>query len=112
MRRPCDGTPVRVGRIGGVKTHPGALGRGFAALGIRHAVEFFHEQPALGFALLVCRPHLLGYYTRLSWHEFAGRLLIRQRGAVAEFTGTRVMTQGIRADGPRAGTIDLCGPPW
>src|SRR5262249_3992623 len=40
-----DGRPVRVGGVGGVKTHPAARGRGFATLGLRRAAEFFGEQP-------------------------------------------------------------------
>ena len=60
----------------------------------------------------MCEPHLLGYYTRLGWREFAGRLLVRQRGEASEFTFNRVMTCGVCTEGPAAGTIDLCGPPW
>jgi GNAT superfamily N-acetyltransferase len=108
----CDGRPVLVGGVGGVKTHPAARGRGFASLGIRRAVEFFRGQPPVAFALLVCEPHLLGYYARLGWREFAGRLLVRQRGEASEFTFNRVMTYAVCSQGPAAGTIDLCGPPW
>ena len=95
-----------------MKTHPTARRHGFAALGIRRAIEFFREQPAVEFALLVCDPQLLAYYSRLGWREFAGRLHVRQRGAVAELTFNRVMTFGLSAAGPTAGTIDLRGPPW
>jgi RimJ/RimL family protein N-acetyltransferase/predicted N-acetyltransferase YhbS len=108
----CNGRLVRIGGIGNVKTHPAARRHGFAALGIRRAIEFFREQPAVAFALLVCEPQLLAYYSRFGWREFAGQLLVRQRGAVAEFTFERVMTLGLSADGPTAGTIDLRGPPW
>lgn len=107
-----DGRAVRVGGIGNVKTHPAVRRRGLASLGIRRAVEFFREQPALEFALLLCEPHLLNYYARLGWREFGGRLLVRQRGVACAFAFNRVMTQGIRVEGPVAGTIDLCGPPW
>jgi hypothetical protein len=107
-----EGRAMRVGGIGNVKTHPAARRRGLASLGIRRALKFFHEQPAIEFALLVCEPHLLSYYTRLGWREFGGRLLVRQYGAKSEFTLNGVMTHPIRAKGPNAGTIDLCGPPW
>jgi hypothetical protein len=107
-----DGRLVRVGGIGGVKTHPAQRRRGFAGLGIRRAVEFFREQPDVAFALLVCVPDLLGYYGRFGWREFTGRLRVRQFGAEAEFTFNRVMTLGVRAEGPVVGSIDLCGPPW
>jgi GNAT superfamily N-acetyltransferase len=107
-----DGRPARVGGIGGVKTHPSARRRGLAARGMQRAVEFFHEQPGVGFAALVCGPHLVEYYGGLGWHAFGGRLLVRQHGATVEFTYNRVMTFGIGAAAPRAGTIDLLGPPW
>jgi len=107
----CDGRAVRVGGVGGVKTHPAARRRGFAALAIRRAAEFFGEQGA-GFALLVCEPRLIRYYSRLGWREFTGRLVVRQRGAPADFTFNRVMVLGIGSAPPSAGTIDLLGPPW
>lgn len=107
----CDGRPVLVGGVGNVKTHPSARGRGYAARGIRRAVEVFAERGA-GFAVLVCMPHLLGYYGRLGWREFAGRLLVRQRGEPTEFALCRVMTLGVGSEPPAAGTIDLRGLPW
>jgi hypothetical protein len=106
-----DGRPVRVGGIGGVKTHPSARRRGLAGLGMRRAVEFFHAE-RVDFALLVCGPHLLEYYGKLGWHEFDGRLLVRQHGATAEFTFNRVMTYGVRSAPPAGSTVDLLGPPW
>jgi RimJ/RimL family protein N-acetyltransferase len=104
--------PARIGGVGNVKTHPEHRKRGLAAMGIRRAIEFLREQRAVEFALLVCEPQLLGYYARLGWREFSGRLLIRQHGAVRDFTFGRVMTHGIRSEPPVAGTIDLRGPPW
>ncbi len=106
------GRPIQIGGIGNVKTHPDARGRGFATAGINKAVEFFHQQPELEFALLVCEPALLGYYARLGWHEFPGTLLVRQFTKTCEFTFNRIMTIGIRGEGPVGGVIDLDGPPW
>lgn len=107
-----DGRPVLVGGIGNVKTHPDARGQGFAALAIQRAIDFFHEQPGVGFALLVCEPTLLGYYARFGWREFSGRLLVRQHGEPCEFSYCRVMTRDIGSDAPFTGEIDLEGPPW
>jgi RimJ/RimL family protein N-acetyltransferase/predicted N-acetyltransferase YhbS len=108
----CDGRPVRIGGIGNVKTHPSARGQGLAALGVQRAIEFFREEQDVAFALLVCEPDVLGYYARLGWREFGGRLLVRQHGAAAEFTLSRVMTHAIHSEAPASGVIDLCGPPW
>jgi predicted N-acetyltransferase YhbS len=106
-----DGRPVRIGGIGGVKTHPAARRRGLAAQGMRRAIEFFRGAD-VAFALLVCEPRLLDYYGALGWREFAGRLLVRQRGETVPFTFNRVMTCAVHADAPGGGTIDLQGPPW
>jgi RimJ/RimL family protein N-acetyltransferase/GNAT superfamily N-acetyltransferase len=108
----CDSRPVTIGGIGNVKTHPAARGQGLAGFGIRRAVEFLHEQSHAQFALLVCEAGLLEYYSRLGWHEFSGRLLVRQYGEHCVFTFNRVLTLGIRVGEVRAHMIDLCGPPW
>jgi len=107
-----DGQPVLVGGVGGVGTHPAARRRGYAEKGLQRAVDFFHENSEVGFALLVCRTNLVPYYARLGWQEFGGQLLVRQRGERVEFTFNRVMTLGIGSEAPIVGTIDLYGPPW
>ena len=107
-----DGRAVRIAGIGNVMTHPAARRRGLAAQSITRAIEFFHQQQGVEFALLVCEPPLLNYYSRLGWRPFEGRLLVRQYGADAAFVFNRVMTRGIRSKGPTTGTINLLGPPW
>jgi aminoglycoside 2'-N-acetyltransferase I len=107
-----DGRPVRVGGIGGVKTHPAARRRGLAARAVRRAIEFFGEEANVDFGLLVCEPRLLEYYGGLGWRAFGGRVMTRQHGAPAEFTFNRVMTCAVRAPAPVTGTIDLMGPAW
>lgn len=106
-----DGQARSVGGIGGVKTHPAARGRGHAARAVERAVAFLHER-GVAFAVLVCQPPLIVYYEHLGWRPFAGRLLVRQHGAVEEFTFNRVMTRSVTAVAPESGTIDLLGPPW
>ena len=107
-----DGAPVLIGGVGSVKTHPAARGRGYASLAIRRAVEFFRDRPDAAFGLLVCDPPLIGYYARLGWKLFSGRLMVVQHGAIEEFTFDRVMTLDIHGPAPTTGTIDLKGPPW
>src|SRR5262245_32594194 len=60
-----DGRPVRIGGIGGVKTHPAARRQGCAERAVRRAVVYFHERADITFGLLVCEPHLIDYYGRL-----------------------------------------------
>src|SRR5262245_28933432 len=106
------GRPVQIGGIGGVKTHPAARRQGCAAQAVRGAVAYFRERADVALGLLVCEPHLIGYYERLGWQEFGGRLLVTQRGAAVEFTLNRVLLCGVQEVAPSAGTIDLAGPPW
>jgi GNAT superfamily N-acetyltransferase len=104
--------PVRVGGIGGVKTHPASRGRGLATTAIRRALDFFHERGDVDFGLLVCEPGLVPFYERLGWRRFPGELLVAQRRATVPFTFNLTMTTPVRLEEPLAGTIDLLGPPW
>jgi predicted N-acetyltransferase YhbS len=103
--------PVRVGGIGGVKTHPANRGRGLASTATRLALDFFRERDA-DFVLLVCKPALVAFYERLGWRTFPGELLVEQRGATVPFTFNLCMTAPLRIAEPLTGTIDLLGPPW
>ena len=107
-----DGRPVRVAGIGGVKTHPAARRCGLAGHAMRHAIRYFRERGDVHFGLLACAPHLLAYYGDLGWTPFAGRMLVLRHGEMVEFTFNHVMTHGVLAASPEAGTIDLQGPPW
>jgi GNAT superfamily N-acetyltransferase len=103
---------VRVGGIGGVKTHPAVRGRGFATAAIRRALDFFHGRGDVDFGLLVCEPGLVPFYERLGWRRFPGELLVAQRRATVPFTFNLAMTTPVRLQEPLAGAIDLRGPPW
>lgn len=107
-----DGRPVRVGGVGGVKTHPADRGQGHAAAALRRALDFLRDEAGAGFGLLVCEPALVGFYARLGWREFPGTLLVRQHGATVPFTFNVPMTVPLRGDPPADGVIDLLGPPW
>jgi GNAT superfamily N-acetyltransferase len=103
---------VRVGGIGGVKTHPSSRGRGFATAAIRRALDFFRGPGDIDFGLLVCEPGLVPFYERQGWRRFPGDLLVAQHQATVPFTFNLPMTTPIRLQEPLAGTIDLLGPPW
>jgi GNAT superfamily N-acetyltransferase len=104
--------PVRVGGIGGVKTHPASRGRGLATTAIQRALGFFREQGDVDFGLLVCEPGLVPFYERQGWRRFLGALLVAQRQATVPFTFNLPMTTPVRFQEPLAGAIDLMGPPW
>src|SRR5207247_678240 len=86
---------VRVGGIGGVKTHPDSRGQGFASAAIRVAHDFFGNQQDVDFALLVCEPRLVPFYERLGFQLFPGTLLVTQQQATVPFTFNIPMTLPI-----------------
>jgi len=103
---------VRIGGVGGVKTHPASRRRGFATTAIRRALDSFQDQGDVDFGLLVCEPGLVSFYERLGWCRFPGELLVAQRRATVPFTFNLPMATPVRLQEPLAGTIDLLGPPW
>ena len=107
-----DGTPVKIGGIGSVKTHPRAEGRGYASAGLRLAVAALTDEHRVAFSLLVCRDHLLPFYNRLGWITFAGPLVVEQPAGRTVFTINRTMVLSGLRSAPQDGTIDLNGPPW
>jgi aminoglycoside 2'-N-acetyltransferase I len=107
-----DERAVRVGGIGGVKTHPASRGRGFATTAIQRALDFFRGQVDVDFGLLVCEPGLVPFYERLGWRRFPGELLVTQRQTTMPFTFNLPMTTPLRLQESLGGKIDLLGPPW
>jgi predicted GNAT family N-acyltransferase len=103
---------VKLGGIGGVKTHPASRGRGLASTAINRAMVFFREQESVDFALLVCEPGLVLFYERLGWRRFPGELIVTQRQASVPFTFNLPMTTPLRLQESLDGKIDLLGPPW
>lgn len=102
---------VKIGGIGGVKTHPVARGKGLAASAIERAMEFFREQKT-DFALLVCDPRLVGFYERLGWQCFEGEMFVTQRGQRSVFTFNLPMIRPVCETISATGVVDLKGPPW
>src|SRR5262249_19247069 len=106
-----DDRAVRVGGLGGVKTHPASRGRGFATTAIQQALDFFRAQGDVDFGLLVCEPGLVRFYERLGWRRFPGELLVTQRQGTVPFTFNLVMTIPVRLQESLTGVIDLLGLP-
>jgi aminoglycoside 2'-N-acetyltransferase I len=107
-----DDTPVRIGGIGGVKTHPAARGKGYASAGLHEAVRVFTDDLRVAFALLVCLPPTVPFYERQGWRRFDGTLLVQQPEGVVPFTANLPMLLPIHTPAPAGGTINLCGEPW
>jgi aminoglycoside 2'-N-acetyltransferase I len=108
-----DDRPVRIGGIGGVKTHPGTRKSGLGRLVMTRAVEILRDDLSAEFGLLVCPSTALGFYKKLGWREFPGSLWIEQPDQQrVQFTMNHVMVIPLRTDAPESGSIDLCGLPW
>ena len=107
-----DGVPVKIGGIGGVKTHPQAQGRGYASAALRRAATALLDDHHVAFSLLVCQAHLLPFYGRLGWLPFPGRLVVEQPGGPTVFTINHPMVLPGLHPAPREGVIDLRGLPW
>lgn len=108
----ADGQRVRVGGIGGVKTHPAARGQGYASAALRRAGAFMADDLGAAFGLLVCRQQLLPFYGRLGWRAFGGTFLVEQPGGTVPFAFNTPMVLPLCDPAPEVGTIDLCGLPW
>jgi aminoglycoside 2'-N-acetyltransferase I len=107
-----DGVPVKIGGVGGVKTHPQAQGRGYASAALRHAAAALQDDHHVAFSLLVCQAYLVPFYGRLGWRPFPGCLIVEQLGGSIVFTINRPMVLPGLHPAPQEGVIDLRGLPW
>lgn len=114
LAREClvDDRRMRIGGIGGVKSHPELRGTGLGRAAMTKAQELLQDRLKVDFGLLVCPDHVVPFYQRLGWEEFLGDLWVEQRGGRIRFTANDPMVYSIRQDAPRTGTIDLLGLPW
>ena len=104
--------PVRIGGIGGVKTHPEIRNSGLGRQVMTRAAEILRDDLAADFGLLVCPVSAAGFYERLGWRAFSGELWIDQPAGRTLFTINQVKVLPLRGEAPVSGTIDLCGFPW
>ena len=107
-----EGRAVHIGGIGGVMTHPDARGRGYASAGMKRATTLLAGELDAAFGLLVCPPAVEGFYARLGWRRFGGKLLVEQHGATVEYIASVPMLLALREHGPEIGEINLLGLPW
>lgn len=106
-----DGVPVRIGGVGGVKTHPEARGRGYASAAMARAAAFFADEAQVSFAFLVTFDRR-SFYERLNWRLFGGIVNVEQPDGMIHFTANEPMVYSVRRTAPTAGVLDLQGLPW
>lgn len=108
----CDDTPVFIGGVGGVQTHPDARGRGYAGHGMQKAAAYLRDELKVDFSLLVCRDRLMPYYVKFGWQRFDGDVLIIQSSGKIKLVFDNIMLLAGTKPIPQCGVIDLCGKPW
>ena len=101
---------VTIGGIGGVATHPGKRGSGFATAGMQTAVQWFAREDK-DFAVLFCEPHNYAFYRNLGWHQFEGDVFAEQPQGRVRFEAMAPFVYDLKL-APRGGIIDLRGLPW
>ena len=107
-----DGTPKRIGGIGGVVTHPASQGKGYASQAMREAAKRFDEDLNVDYALLFCRPQLIPFYERLMWKAFEGKVWVEQLQRKIDFSANGAMVLDVSEHAPLDGVLDLNGLPW
>ena len=107
-----NGVPVAIGGIGGVMTAPDRRRQGFGRAAVDAAVTAFERAGSPEFGLLFCEAKNIGFYERLGWLVFDGKVLAEQPPSIAVYDIMTTMVRALGAAAPRAGVIDLCGLPW
>jgi predicted GNAT family N-acyltransferase len=107
-----DGVTKNIGGIGGVITHPARQGQGLASQTMREASRRFDADLKVSYALLFCQPHLVGFYTRLMWKPFHGKVFVEQPQGKVEFSSNGAMILDVREQAPLNSVLDLNGLPW
>ena len=106
-----DGRAVRVGGVGEVMTAPDARRQGHATAVLPAMCRHLIEVQQVSFLMLFCAPALHGFYGRLGWWPFAGKLLIGQRGDSIEFPLDPPLVQDGRRSRARRRCLGSCAAP-
>jgi GNAT superfamily N-acetyltransferase len=106
------GRAVKVGGVGEVMTAPDARRQGHATAVLPAMCRHLREVQQVSFVMLFCAPSLYGFYGRLGWRPFTGKLFIGLRGGSIEFPLDPPLMQDGGETVPIAGVLDLRGPPW
>lgn len=107
-----NGEAKTIGGIGGVMTHPGKQGKGYASQAMREAQKRFASELNVDYALLFCRPPLVEFYKRLEWKPFQGLVYVEQPQGKIEFSANGAMVLDVKEPAPVNGVLDLNGLPW
>jgi len=105
------GSPVRLGGIGGVATHPEWQRHGYGAALMHEANDFLRNELKVDFGLLVCSEKRSHFYVGLGWQIVKGPLMVDQPSGKVELKAVTMILPCTQENWPD-GVIDLCGLPW
>lgn len=106
-----NGSPVKLGGMGGVATRPEFRRCGYAKAAMQAAVAFMRDPLRVEFGLLICGEKMIPYYGKLGWQVVPGPMQFDQPKGKVTFTDT-VMVLPCHQPAWPPGVIDLCGLPW
>lgn len=107
-----DGTPVRIGGIGGVMTLPTARRKGYGRTAMLTSHEIISRVPTCAFGLLFCEPKNFNFYESPGWSQFRGTVIAEQQGSSEPYEMMQPMVRQVAKIAPANGRIDLQGLPW
>lgn len=102
-----DGSPVRIGGIAEVLTHPAHRRRGYGAAALRESERIMRDELRTAFALLVCPEKVTPFYGPLGWQRFNGTLLAEVGGGMEPFADSAWLILPVTTDAPATGVLDL-----
>ncbi|HEX7434881.1 MAG TPA: GNAT family N-acetyltransferase [Anaerolineaceae bacterium] len=105
------GSPLWVGGVGGVMTHPDYQRKGLAAVLLKEAASYMAGQLKVNFGLLLCSPHRVAYYQKSGWMRVKDETRCANHGKQVIFPDP-VMVISLSIWPWPSGLIDLCGLPW
>lgn len=106
-----DGVPVELTGLNNMITLPGFRGTGLASTPLNRTVPDWSESLAAECGLLLCSDDLLGFYSRLGWHQVNSSVRFTQPLEEQVWQANcMVLSLNDRTYEPEE--IDLCGLAW
>lgn len=107
-----DGSTVLLAGLGGVMTRPDRQRMGFGRVAVEEAMRAFVADAEPTFGLLFCEEKNVGFYARLGWARFHGKVVVEQPGGRIVYDLMQAMVLPLCGLAPGHGEIDLNGFPW
>ncbi len=93
-------------------TRPDRQGLGFGRVAVEAAMKEFVADAEPTFGLLFCEEKNVGFYIRLGWARFHGKVVVEQPEGRIVYNLMQAMVLPLCGQAPDDGEIDLNGYPW